>query len=55
MSNKIYIATSLDGYIVDKNGGIDWLSIIPMTDEVISGFDNIIDSVDALVMGRNTF
>lgn len=55
MSNKVYIAVSLDGYIADKNGGIDWLSMIPMTEELQSEFINFMDTIDGLVMGRNTF
>ena len=55
MSNRIYIATSLDGYIADKNGAITWLDMIPMTKEVQSEFTNFMDTIDALVMGRNTF
>lgn len=51
MTNKVYIATSLDGYIADRNGGLDWLPA-PSGD---FGFEEFIDSVDALVMGRNTF
>ncbi len=53
MANKVYIATSLDGYIADKNGGLDWL---PSPDTISdSGFEEFMDSIDALVMGRNTF
>lgn len=55
MSNRIYIATSLDGFIADKNGAIDWLDMIPMTEEVQSGFTDFMNTIDALVMGRNTF
>ena len=55
MSNRVYIATSLDGYIADKNGGIEWLSMVPMTEELQSAFTHFMESVDALVMGRNTF
>ena len=55
MSNKVYIATSLDGYIADENGGIEWLSMVPMTEESQSAFTHFMESVDAIVMGRNTF
>lgn len=53
--NIVYIATSLDGYISDKNGGIDWLNSIPNPDNIDMGFSDFMNSIDALVMGRNTF
>ncbi len=52
MKNIVYIATSLDGYIADKNDGLDWL---PSPDSADFGFEAFIDSIDALVMGKNTF
>lgn len=55
MSNKVYIATSLDGYIADKNGEIDWLNMVPLTEEAQAAFTDFMDTIDALVMGRNTF
>ncbi|OCQ22178.1 diacylglycerol kinase [Pseudoalteromonas luteoviolacea] len=55
MSNIVFIATSLDGYIADKNNGVDWLHSIPETEGLDLGYDKHIASTDALVMGRNTF
>ncbi|GAB5416670.1 MAG: dihydrofolate reductase family protein [Crocinitomicaceae bacterium] len=53
--NKVFIATSIDGYIADKNGGIDWLHNVPNPDGDDMGYAAFMDEVDALIMGRNTF
>lgn len=55
MPNVVYIATSLDGYIAKKDGGLDWLLKIPNPDESDFGFSEFIKNIDAIVMGRNTF
>ncbi|WP_027855966.1 dihydrofolate reductase family protein [Marinobacterium jannaschii] len=55
MANFVYIATSLDGYIADKDGGLEWLDKIPNPDNVDMGWAAFMAQIDALVMGRNTF
>lgn len=55
MSNIVYIATSLDGYIAGPNNEMDWLHQVPNPDGSDFGFANFMANVDALVMGRNTF
>ena len=54
-SNKVFIARSLDGYIADKNGGLDWLNAVPNPEHLDLGYEKFIQSVDAIVMGRTTF
>jgi len=51
------MATSLDGFIADENGGVDWLNAISsqVTDQEDFGFNKLIGEVDHLVMGRHTF
>ena len=54
---SVYIATSLDGFIARPDGDVEWLSspdYVP-ADGSDYGFQAYIDSVDVLVMGRNSF
>ena len=47
---SLYIATSLDGYIADSNGDVDWLF-----HDADYGYTDFYDGVNALVMGRRTY
>ncbi len=53
--NKVFIATSIDGYIADSNGGIEWLHSVPNPEGDDMGYAAFMNEVDALIMGRNTF
>jgi dihydrofolate reductase len=50
----LYIAASLDGYIATSDGSVDWLSSIEQAGEDY-GYADFVNSVDGLVMGRNTY
>lgn len=53
--NKVFIATSLDGRIADKDGGLAWLESIPNPDKNDMGYSEFTSQMDAIIMGRNTF
>lgn len=55
MTNYVYIATSLDGFIASSDGGLDWLTEIPNPEQSDYGFAEFMRTIDALVMGRKTF
>jgi len=55
MKNSVYIATSIDGYIADRNDKIDWLLNIPEPEGTDYGYNDFIENIDALVMGRRSF
>ena len=46
----LYIASSLDGYVAQENGDIDWL---PQSD--ISGYEKFYKTVDTIIMGKTTY
>ena len=51
----LYIAMSLDGYIADKNGGVDWLSGQDAEEEDEGTYSEFVQGVDTVVMGWNTY
>ncbi len=53
--NSVFIATSLDGFISDRNGGIDWLQTVPNPENNDIGYSQFMERIDALVMGRITY
>jgi dihydrofolate reductase len=52
MTISVFIGTSIDGFIARQNGDLDFL---PPGGGEPHGYDEFIASVDALVIGRNTF
>ena len=55
MTNYVYIAQSLDGYIAGPKGELDWLDEIDNPEKNDYGFSEFMKNIDALIMGRNTF
>jgi dihydrofolate reductase len=54
MRCSVYIATSLDGFIARKDGGLDWLSVVEKPGEDY-GYAAFAATVDAIIMGRSTY
>lgn len=52
---KVFIATSLDGFIADQNGSVDFLYKYPEPPGEDMGYHKFISSIDAILMGRKTF
>jgi len=52
---RLFIATSLDGYIARENGSLDWLVNIPNPSQTDHGYNEMIESTDVIVMGRKTY
>lgn len=58
MKASAFIATSLDGYIARRDGNLDWLfSAAPTGGDAAEdyGYREFIDTVDTIIMGRNTY
>jgi dihydrofolate reductase len=53
--NKVFIASSIDGYITDENGGIDFLHSTPNPSNDDMGYSAFMSDIEAILMGRNTF
>lgn len=54
----LYIATSLDGYVADEDGDVEWLETFEDSyedGEEGSSYETFFEDVDCLVMGSNTY
>lgn len=51
----LFIAMSLDGYIADKNGCVDWIHGQNGSDEDIDTYSDFIKDIDTVIMGWNTY
>jgi len=54
MPVQYYVASSLDGFIADAEGGLTWLTQFGF-DSFQSGYDVFLGGVGALVMGARTY
>lgn len=52
---SLFIAMSLDGYIADDNGGVDWLSGQGNDEENIDTYCEFVKNIDTVIMGFNTY
>ena len=52
---SLFIAMSLDGYIADKAGRVDWLSGQERNKDDLESYSEFIKNIDTVVMGWNTY
>lgn len=57
---SLYVAMSQDGFIADKDGGVEWLDSINQEAFESEGYgredhEKYIDSIDAVIIGRTTY
>lgn len=51
----LYIAMSLDGYIADENGGVDWLGSDGSENDNMGSYAEFIKTIDTVILGYNTY
>lgn len=55
MTNYVYLAISIDGYVAGPHGNLEWLNNIPNPQQNDYGYSEFIKHIDAIVIGKNTF
>lgn len=51
----LYVAMSVDGYLADQRGGVDWLVGDGSEPDAPGSYPIFLDTVDAIVMGWTTY
>lgn len=55
MSIILYIATSADGFIADKNGGVDWLPQAEGSNLSEFGYEDLMARISTIIMGSKSY
>ena len=55
ISCAAYLGVSMDGFIAGPDGDLSWLEGTPNPTNSDLGYSAFMESIDAIVMGRNTF
>ncbi|MTI16547.1 dihydrofolate reductase [Rhodobacteraceae bacterium RKSG542] len=53
-TGRVFIATSLDGYVARKDHSLDWLMKQPQGPDD-TGYEAFVETIDGLVMGRGSY
>ncbi len=51
----VYMAVSLDGYIADKHGGVDWLGGNLEDSDSMGSYPQFIETIDTIILGYKTY
>lgn len=52
---KVYIGTTIDGYIARKNDSLDWLLEFPNPKGIDHGYFQFLSEIDTVIIGRKTY
>lgn len=52
---QYYVASSIDGFIADRHGGIDWLLQFDKAEGISEHYQHFMEGVGALAMGATTY
>lgn len=52
---SLFIAMSLDGYIADRNGSVNWLNGQENEEDNIDVYSEFVKEIDTVIMGWNTY
>lgn len=51
----LYIVASLDQYIAEPDGGLEWLTGFPNPEKTDYGYNDLLATVDTVIMGGRTY
>lgn len=51
----LYLGMSLDGFIADSKGGVDWMQGDGSQPNALGSYESFLETIDTIIMGRRTY